>query len=154
MQPHKPSGPSESDHRSASALPSVQSSEMKAQGLRVGGGLDWLVSILTHSREDVSLSSWWGPNRNQESWLFCVTSKTENSPPQHGLSWFWCAFWFPNWWQRFAHFQVTLTWLGLLALPHSSYATGAINICLSILICKTGVLISAWGNGGGRGMSM
>ena len=55
-------------------------------------------------------------------------------------------FSFQNWWQRYAHFQVTLTWFGLLALPHSSYAIWAINICslsLGVLIHKMGELISA-----------
>lgn len=37
------------------------------------------------------------------------------------------SFGFQNWWQRFAHFQVTFTWLGLLALPHSSCAIAKVN---------------------------
>lgn len=46
-------------------------------------------------------------------------------------------FSFQNRGQRYAHFQVTLTWFGLLALPHSSYAIWAIIICsLGILFHK------------------
>ena len=37
------------------------------------------------------------------------------------------SFGFQNWWQRFAHFQVTLTWLSLLALPHSSCGIAKVN---------------------------